>query len=290
MTRFAKSWRLAQASWAVLRSDKDLIVFPIVSGIGAILVTLLFAGPLWLTGYFDALGTGGRNSKILGFVVLFLLYLVLYAVINFCNAALVGAALIRLRGGDPSASDGFRLARSRLAPILGYSAIGATVGVALQVVKERAGDLGMVVGWMGETAWNLVTYLAIPVLVVEDVGPIEAIKRSGGLLKRTWGEQVIGNFGIGLAMGLIALGAIVAGGALIALAAATGLIVLIVPAIAVAVVAVAAALAVGASLKGIYTAALYRYAADGAIGQSFDGDLIRQAFTPKSARRNRVRI
>ena len=91
MSRLANSWRLAQASWAVLRSDKELIVFPIVSGIASLIVFALFAVPLWISGYFDRLDDGTGNAKVTGFVVLFAMYVVLYTVINYCNAALVGS-------------------------------------------------------------------------------------------------------------------------------------------------------------------------------------------------------
>jgi Family of unknown function (DUF6159) len=281
MSRFANSWRLAQSSWAVLRSDKELIVFPIVSGIASLIVFALFAVPLWISGYFDRLDNGTGNAKVTGFVVLFAMYVVLYTVINYCNAALVGAALIRLRGGDPTARDGFKIASQHMGPIVGYALIGATVGVALQALKDRAGIFGQVIAWLGQTAWNIATFLVIPVLVVEGVGPIEAVKRSTSLLKKTWGEQIVGNAGIGLVFGLIAVGVALVGGVVIALAAATGIVALIVLAVLIAAAVFAAVIAVGAALKGIFTAALYRYAAEGQTDGYFANDLIQSAFTPK---------
>ncbi|MCC6790604.1 MAG: hypothetical protein IT336_02910 [Thermomicrobiales bacterium] len=280
MERFANSWRLTKASWAVLKTDKELIVFPIVSAIAAALVALLFAVPLWVSGYFDRVDEEGV-SNIASYAVLFVFYLVLYTVINFCNAALVGAALIRLRGGDPTAADGFRMATHRMGPIVGYALIGATVGVILQAIRDKSGLLGDLVAGFTEMAWGLATYLVVPVLVVENVGPVEAVKRSAALFKRTWGEQVIGNAGIGLAVGLVVIAAIAIGTALIVIASSIGGTVLAIVIGAVVVLAIAAIIAVGAALKGIYTAALYGYAADGAPGSFFPDDLIRGAFVPK---------
>ena len=281
MSRLANSWRLVQASWAVLRSDKELIVFPIISGIASLIVFALFAVPLWISGYFDRLDDGTGNAKVTGFIVLFAMYVVLYTVINYCNAALVGAALIRLRGGDPTASDGFKIASQRMGPIVGYALIGATVGVALQALKDRGGIAGQIVAWLGQTAWNIATFLVIPVLVVEGVGPIEAVKRSTALLKKTWGEQIVGNAGIGLVFGLMAVGVLIVGGIVVALAAATGVVALIVLAVVIAAAVFAAVVAVGAALKGIFTAALYRYAAEGQTDNFFANDLIQSAFAPK---------
>jgi hypothetical protein len=284
MGRFGNSLALAKASWAVLRADKELIVFPIVSAIAAALVALLFALPLWASGFFDRIGDGD-SPKVFSYAVLFVFYLVLYTVINFCNAALVGAAMIRLRGGDPTAADGFRLAANRMGPIVGYALIGATVGIVLQIIRDKTDALGDIFAGLLDAAWGVVTYLAIPVLVVEEVGPIEAVKRSASLLKRTWGEQLIGNAGIGLVVGLAALAAGLAAVALVALAATIGGVILAVLVGVVAGVGVAAVIAVGAALRGIYTAALYRYAADGTSGGFFRDDLIQNAFIQKHGRR-----
>lgn len=282
MSRLSNSWRLVKASAAVLASDKQLVVFPIVSGIAALIVTASFAAPLWLSGAFDRLNE--RGSRPLEIIVLFAFYLILGCVINYCNAALVGAALIRLRGGDPTVGDGFSIASQRARPILGYSVIGATVGVVLHLVKEK-GAAGEVVAAIGGAAWGVATYLVLPVLVVEDVGPVEAVKRSGSLLKRTWGEQIVGNAGIGLAFGLVALAAAVVFAPLLWLAFAAGSLALMVPVIALAVVVALALAVLSSALKGIYTAALYRYAAEGTIGGGFDPDLIQDAFAPKEQRR-----
>lgn len=281
MSRLSNSWRLVKASWAVLRSDKELIIFPIVSGIATLIVFALFAVPLWVSGFFDRLEEDASGQKVAGFIVLFAMYVVLYTIVNYCNAALIGAAMKRLQGGDPTASDGFKIANQHLGPIVGYALIGATVGVALQALKDRAGFLGDVLAWVGQAAWNIATYLVIPVLVVEDVGPIEAIKRSAGLLKRTWGEQIVGNAGIGLVFGLIGLAVLGIGALVVVLAAATGLIPLIVFAVVIVAAAFAAVLAVGAALKGIYTAALYRYAAQGQTDTFFPQDVVQAAFRPK---------
>jgi hypothetical protein len=281
--RFSRSLELAKASWAVLRADKELIVFPIVSAIAAALVGLLFVVPLWVSGFFDNIGNG-ESPKVFSYAVLFVFYLVLYTVINFCNAALVGAALIRLRGGDPTAEDGFRIAAARVGPIVGYALIGATVGVVLQAVRERAGFVGTLFAGLLDAAWGVVTFLVIPVLVVEEVGPIEAVKRSAALLKRTWGEQLIGASGIGLVVGLAVLVVGAAAVALVAIAASIGGVILAVVVGVAAGLCVAAVIAVGAALRGIYTAALYRYAADGTSGGFFDDALIQGAFAPKKGK------
>ncbi len=284
--RIANSWKLVKASYEVLRADKELIVFPIVSTIGLILVTLAFAIPLAAMGFFEALATTnarGETSLSSGaYIVIFLFYLVNYAVIIFANSALVGAALIRLNGGDPTVRDGFRIASEHIGAILGYAVISATVGMILNALRNDRNILGRIVGGLLGMAWNLLTFLVIPVLVTENVGPIEAIQRSGALLKKTWGEQIVGNFGIGAVFGLIMLAAIfLVGAPLIALASASGSAAAIFAAVVIVFVLMAAIGLFASTLSGIYQAALYRYATEGSAGNYFEEALIKGAFRRK---------
>src|SRR5689334_17946827 len=133
----SNSWSLVKASAAVLSADKELMVFPVISGVLSVLVLITFAVPSVLAGLFDSTVIADSGFPVAGYVVAFLFYVVQYFVIFFCNTALVGAALIRLRGGDPTVGDGFRLAASRVVPILGYAVIAATVGVILRAVSKR---------------------------------------------------------------------------------------------------------------------------------------------------------
>src|SRR5690606_40703104 len=125
------SWDMVKASAAVLRSDRELMLVPVLSGLATLLVVATFALPaLALKLLSGGVGLGG---VLLGFAF----YFCTYSVMIFFNCALVGAAMIRLDGGDPTLSDGLAAARSRLGAIFGYAAIAATVGVLLQSMKAK---------------------------------------------------------------------------------------------------------------------------------------------------------
>jgi hypothetical protein len=290
--RLAASWQLVKASWGVLRSNKQLLIFPIVSTLLTTLVTITFIVPMVLSGIVDRLIGGDQSVRPLGVIVAFVFYVVQYFVIFFANSALVGAALLRLDGRPATAGDGFRIALQHVGPIFGYSIIAATVGMILRWLRDqgRNSGLGIVTaiasGILG-AAWNIATYLAVPVLVMEGVGPIEAIKRSTRYLKRTWGEQLIGNLGIGLVFGLLGTLAAILGIGLVMAAATTGLVAAIVAAIAIAVVAVLIIALIGATLSGIYRAAVYRYATTGQVGAGFDPALVQGAFRQRVQSRSR---
>jgi hypothetical protein len=124
------------------------------------------------------------------------------------------------------------------------------------------------------------TYLVVPVLVMEKVGPVDAVKRSGSLLKQTWGEQLVGNFGIGTVFGWIGFLVFLLGGGFVALAIATGSAALIVTAVLLTILMIIAVALINTTLKGIYTAAVYQYAATGETA-AFDPAMIKNAFKQK---------
>ncbi len=274
--KLSRSWELVKASAAVLRSDRELMLFPVISGIATLLVLATFMLPMFALRIFD--NGFGVGAVALGFVF----YFCQYTVIIFFNCALVGAAMIRLDGGDPSLRDGFSAAKARLPAILGYAAISATVGVLLQGLKNR--DNNFLVRLLGSglgAAWTLATFLVVPILVSRDLGPIDALKQSASLLKRTWGESAIGHIGIGAAFGLITFAVLLVGVGVTVLAAQASMAL----AIVVGAFFTLGVLLLGiyqAALSGIYSAVLYRYAVSNETPAAFKGVSLSQAFAQKA--------
>src|SRR5436190_20997866 len=120
--KFSRSWELVKASAAVLRSDKELLVFPVLSGIAAMVLMATFVLPIFALRLFE------HGNGALGAILGLLFYFCSYTLAFFFNSALVGAALIRLEGGDPTVADGLAVARSRIASILGCRAVAAPTG------------------------------------------------------------------------------------------------------------------------------------------------------------------
>jgi uncharacterized protein DUF6159 len=273
-----RSWELAKGSFRVLRSDKELLIFPFLSFIALVIVSISFFLPFMWVGGITSAQNGETNFA--SYVVAFVFYVVSYTVTFFFQTALVGAAMIRLDGGDPTLGDGLRIAFARLPKIIVYAVIAATVGMILRWISERAGIVGQILGGVLGFAWSVATFLAVPVLVVENVGPFEAIKRSTAYLKRTWGEQLIGNVGIGLVFGLLTMLVIFAGGALLFFlfqaSVTLGLIGVVALILLVGVLAL-----IGSALSGIFTASVYRYATKGDGGSMFNNQVLATAFRQK---------
>lgn len=280
--RLSRSWSLVKASAEILLKDQSLLVFPLISGVAALLVIATFALPL---GGFDIVHEIARDDggAMAGshYVVLFLFYLVQYFLIFFFNTALVGAVMIRMDGGEPTVADGLRLAVSKLPAIVGYSFVAATVGLLLRAIEERVGFIGQIVVALVGTAWTLATYLVVPVLAARDVGPLDAISESAELFKQTWGENVIGQAGLGLAFGLIYFFVLICAAVLVLFAVGMKSVPVIAMTAIIALGALILVSLVHAALSGIYSAALYRYATDSGASAGFDGHTLEQAFGPK---------
>jgi hypothetical protein len=277
MGRIENSLALAKASWDVLRDDKKLAALPLLSGIATLLLAATFAVPVAL------IAENGTNdysaSKPLVWILAFIGYVVLAFVVIFFNAALVFAADRRLKGEPVTIGEALRDASSRVHVLLPWAIVSATVSIIIRAIEERAGIIGQIVGTIAGVAWSVVTFLVLPVLVFEGVGPIAAVKRSGALFKRTWGENLIANAGIGL----VAFLAMLAGAIPCVL-----LIMLGGPALVVGIVALVSWLVVvwlvATTLTGILQTALYRFATDGET-LGFDTQQLRGAFRERGQRR-----
>jgi uncharacterized protein DUF6159 len=282
--RISSGYELAVSSWHVLRQNKKLIVFPVLSGSACMLVLLAFAAPFlvhpqWLD-FLDANARGGVHPPIWSYAVLFVYYFCNYFVITYFNAALISCAIISFNGGQPTLSDGIGAANSRLPQIFAWSLVSATVGVLLKLLENVHERLGAIISAVLGLGWSILTFFVVPVLVVEKVGPFEAITRSTAILKRAWGESLVSRWGIGLFMFLISLPGVIL--LVIGVMLMTTAIGLGIALIALAGLYLLALMAIGPTLNGICLAALYQYAADGRVPQQFDSDILSGAFARKS--------
>ena len=276
MTRMQRSWALAKASWAVLKSEKGLVWLPVLSFLASVAVAAVFGLAIWATLGKDT-GVGGQDEYSAN-VATYVLGVCTYIGIAFAQtyflAALCAGANERLQGRDTTIGNALAVANSRLHRILPWALVSATVSVIIQAIEERFGILGQIIAGLIGAAWNVVTFLTIPIIVFEDLGPVNALKRSGTLLKKTWGENLMAQIGLGV-IGLIAF---IPGIIVIALGVASGVGAVTVLAVAIGAIYLAVAASVVAALSGIYRTALYRYAVDGQVPPAFASTDMEHAF------------
>jgi Family of unknown function (DUF6159) len=191
-------WGLVKQSFVILRSDKQLMLFPILSAMSCLMVTALIAtgGTLAMIPAMAWAASSGQpwqpHPSPLFLLGMFTLYVANYFVIVFFNVALVGVANSRLMGGNWTFREGIELAWARKGTILQWAFLAATVGMILRTLEERMGLIGRTIMRIIGIAWTLACYFVVPVLAFEDLSPIAAIKRSSKLFRDTWGEKVIG--------------------------------------------------------------------------------------------------
>jgi hypothetical protein len=298
MNIFSRSWSLFKSSWSVVRSEPSLLWFPILSAILVVIASALFFGllaslfvlsPDVQRTVMDAAqaAEGESGSPILmviGLVVLFVYYLIVGGIATYFATAMAGAALRRLDGHDTSFGEGVRIANGRLGTILGFSAIAATVGVLLSLLRNNrqgSNPAGAILAAIGGLAWNVATFLVVPVIADRPLNAIGAIKESALLLRKTWGEQLVGGAGLGLIFALASVAVVAL--TIVLVIVVSDIAALLWTVIAVGVVTLIVLAVLNSTLSGIYKAAVYRYAAQHKVAPQFDAALIEGAFRLKGA-------
>jgi hypothetical protein len=207
--RISRSWAMAGQCWKVLKEDPALLVFPLMSTAALLLLLASFAAPVWVVHHrldpVDAVYSTTHTARLMYYVMLGVFYVINYSVMMFFNTALIAVALRRLDGEDATVREGLQLAWDNVGSILAYALIAASIGAIVRVIEERVGFIGRIVVGIIGAAWTVASSMTLPILVVESVGPIEAISRSLDLMKRSWGENIVGNGGISLGVAVIAV-------------------------------------------------------------------------------------
>ena len=284
--RTSAGWNLSKQSWQVLKLDKELILFPLLSGIACLLVTASFAVPVLALVEVDrptsqtATADGSQTSPtdVLTFLGALAYYVANYFVIIFFNSALIACALIRFKGGNPTLRDGFSAAFARLPQIFCWALVAGTVGMLLRMLQSNTENRlsRFLVSLLG-VAWSSATYFVVPVIVVEKLGPLAAGRRSLDILRSTWGESLGARFGIGCIVALMMLVSFVP--VIVGVVCwGIGQAVVGIPLVLAGLGMLMSVVLISSALESIILAALYLYAAEGRIPDQFQGDAIQSAF------------
>jgi hypothetical protein len=277
MQRLKRGWRLAMVSLGVLRRDRTLGVFPVLGALTALFAVAAFGLP--------ATVLFADEQNVLAVIVAAVgIYLATFMAIFF-GVALAGAAAAALDGRDATVGGGVAVARRHIGAIAGWAGIVTSVNIILRAIEERFGFVGAIVGGLLGAAWGIITFLVIPVIAIEGIGPIAALKRSASLFRQRWGEQIVGTASIGILVflfGFLPAAIIVGVGFLVG--GTIGLVATI-PVAAIIVVVVGV---IGQAAQGIFGVALYRYAVgEGAVAPFSEEDLA-GSFQPKRTAAGRI--
>lgn len=274
-------------SWAALRRNRQLLVFPMMAIVILTVLALLLLVPVsaWITRILDA-GIVTQAQVWAGVGGVFLFYLVTSFIVIFLNAALIGASLKLIAGETATVGDGFKLALSHLGVIFSFALISATLGVLIRLLVRSAGKgdniivkiVALLIGSTVAGAWTLAVFFAIPVMVAEDLGVRAALKRGVALFQRTWGERFTGDVALGGFSCLLQILMLIVGGSLAALGSAGGTTALVVLGLLIIVIGTIVIDVLYRAVNGVFQASLYHFAVTGSAGAFLDAQLAKEAF------------
>lgn len=276
-----RSWQFTKLSLGILFDYKRLVIFPIVSMLAFAVVSASFALPLWSTGFMDDVPAkveeGTFAGEVLVWGVMFVFYFVSYFIMSFFNTGLIACALKVLAGEEPTIGYGMSVAVKRLPQIAAWALVAAVVGVLLKML-ERYQKVGTWIAALLGTAWSALTFFVVPVLAVEGVGPLAAIKRSGSILRSHWGTSMVSSFSMGLVGFLLMLPVLIIGGLLVMMAVSAGNTVGFVIAVSGLILVAFIVSSITSAADIILKAVLYSYATDRTVPVGLDADDLEMAF------------
>lgn len=277
---FSRSWEITKLSFSVIKKDKEMLAFPVLSGVFSLLFIAAMIFPTFVLGMFN-------TSGIMDYIVLFVLYLGLAFIATFFNVATVYIAKSRFEGRDATFMQSLKFAFSKIHLIFMWSIVSAVVGLILRAIEqlaERIKGPGAIVlhilrGILG-MAWSIMTIFVVPVLVYKDKGPFDAIKESTQTIKKTWGESLVRYFGLGLAQFVfLAIGFAVMIGLFILTSGLGPIAMMIV--LGIGMIYLVGVFLVFSVANQIYNTALYVYAQTGKVPDGFNEEVLAHAFEQK---------
>ena len=246
--RLSNGWRLTLGSFSILKENKQLIVFPIITFISLLLVTGSFIVGLFAIKGWDFEGL--QMSKDAYYFLLFGFYVVNYFVIMFFNTALIHCARLYFNGDEPTIAKGISFSTSRIGAIFTWAIFAATVGTLLRIVQDNVKIVGKIIIAIIGITWGVSTFFVMPIIAYEDLGPFEALKRSASLMKEKWGESLGASFSFGAIQFILFLVAIIP-------LCLLGAFVNIPLAVAIAILYFSTVLTVMSAVRTIFIAAVY---------------------------------
>ncbi len=277
LATLGNSFKLLRVSWGILKSDRELILFPLL-GAGALFFVFVYTvAAFWAGGTFDRIGPDYRFN-LADVTFLTLAYFLASFVIVYFSAALSAAAYQRLEGFNPDLQTGLIAANDRLGALAGWSALAATVVLVLNELSNSRSLIGRIFGFALRLLWSYSTFFVVPVIVIENASPLDALSRSTELFQQQWGKILAANFGFGVGYAIVVMLAL-GPAALLYFGLGSTFLAMVVGAVLL-MLGVTTVMA----LEIIYRVTLYDYAATGRIGRGFSDSMVQDAYVSKRDR------
>jgi hypothetical protein len=203
MNRIKRGFRITKLGIHVVKADPELMVYLLFSVIMSVLsfgVVLTFTGGL---GFVIGNDEGFEGGVAVG---TFISYFIVSVITVFWNAAIIASAYERMTTGrNPSFSYGIKQAMKCFPQILIWGLISGTVGVIISFFEAMAESdnivvaiIGHIISFMISFAWWMTTFFVVPMIVLENSGVFESMKKGPKLFEETWGENIVASVGTGI--------------------------------------------------------------------------------------------
>ena len=268
--RWHNSYYLVMSAWRTLMLNKSvfarLTIVPFLWTLG--IMVLMGVGVVATSTITDNAIRGPlTDNSLLTIAYGAIIYLALSYIANYYAGATVIAALAQFEGRLIRYKESMQAVQQHRKEIFAFSLLTSTIGYILQLIEERLPFAGKIATWLVGTAWAIAAMFAVPVIVTtkQKISALDAVRNSAGIIKKTWGENIIVNSGIA-AVGILAvvlyflLASIIAWTAVAILGTGMGIVL---PLVAVGTIGLFATFLVLSALSAIVKAAVFYYATSG---------------------------
>ncbi|MGN6217411.1 MAG: DUF6159 family protein [Solirubrobacterales bacterium] len=278
-SRISRGWRLTGAAWRLMRQNPTMIGLAFLgTGCGLVGAALM----LYLGGVFSP---AHYSRAHFGLIALLFLYPLTFVGVFF-NVALTAAAVATLEGRWIGIGGALREAWERVDRIAQWALLSAVVGFVINQIASRFPAAGRIVAWLIGVAWGIATLFAIPLLTLEDAGPVEAARGSAHLVRSKWGEGLTGIVSISAWASIVMIPVVIGG--VIGFAVAKNDPAVGIGLIVVSATAFVSILAAVNATRQVFNLALFRYAT-GVSTPGFELADLEDPFARKQGRRRRTR-
>lgn len=194
-SKFFASFELIKIAFSYVRQEGELFVYALLSFISSFIILASFA----ITDFFyiEKLENISQDQKqLITYGVMFIFYLVFYFITFFFNTAIITSVKRKLNWEENKFWDWIRDSMANLWKILQWALVSATVALILRIIeskfKENSTVWKLIVKFLG-WAWSILTFFAFPMMILQNKWPIDSVKESSLLFKKTWWEMAILN-------------------------------------------------------------------------------------------------
>jgi hypothetical protein len=199
MNESQRSIEISKLTFKILKSNKKLLIFSIVS----ILMSFSFFG--FMVIFFILNYYGKEGIYFIDFFMFFLTYLGIYLIINFFNVCIIYSLKGLFENKEIKTNDAIKFSLSILKRIFYWTLVSATIGLLLRLINgiaKRLGNNGKIIltfirSILGEL-WSILSVFILPIMVYNKSSPIVSVRKSSKLIRKTWGENLVKHYSLGL--------------------------------------------------------------------------------------------